>query len=410
MTLKRAATDKIFLQLFFFAITARPKRRYKISERKNQAFNLSNLHEVKTIFISTTMKVEVLFLTSFCVSFQCLAFVHRPYSFEQDQRTSWQISKVPHVPHQRKGSAVRMSWFQGLKPSKESKRPSETDKLICILDHIGSGSYGIVHQATFCDDQEDKVFIAKRAWTEDELRARPKKTHSEDDPPDISEKALKDRAARCRYYLDVEQHCLGKVTSLDEKNDVKVPKLVGKYKDNSDGHEWLLFQKIMRSKDDMRIARSLKSIMDLDWIDQHEADRGMISERHHLYLIHKELGMGETATFEDTLDSIFKGLLKSIVGVHGMNLAHRDIKPDNILVTADNEVRCVRSKLCFIPLMFQLRSSIKKYKEFVIIDFGSCQDVDIMKKMVFTSLIDGEASVAISPVYSAPECFIEWDK
>jgi len=47
-------------------------------------------------------------------------------------------------------------------------------------------------------------------------------------------------------------------------------------------------------------------------------------------------------------------------------------------------------------------------KDFVLIDFGSAQDMDVAKKMIF--VLEGEASVALSPIYAAPECFIEWDK
>jgi len=53
-------------------------------------------------------------------------------------------------------------------------------------------------------------------------------------------------------------------------------------------------------------------------------------------------------------------------------------------------------------------SSYQLIKEFVLIDFGSAQDVDVLMKMVF--VLDGDATVALSPIYAAPECFIEWDK
>lgn len=238
------------------------------------------------------------------------------------------------------------------------------------------GSYGTVHEAKFRNDSAgESLFVAKRAWTVEELRLKPIIKHEKDDldrnsKPVVNEKTLKARAERCKYYLDVEYHIGSKIASDH------VPNFVGKFQDHSEEHEWLLFEMINRSKDNKSTARSLKAIMDLDWIDQH-GEEG----HHHLYLIQKELGMDDSATFDETLDIILKGLLKCVVGVHGFNVAHRDIKPDNILITDE---------------------------KFVLIDFGSAQDVDVLKKMVF--VLDGEASVALSPIYAAPECFIEWDK
>ena len=239
------------------------------------------------------------------------------------------------VDHKSNSICLRMSWFNDLVTS-NSKKQTKSENLIQILDVIGSGSYGVVHVAKFGEgnnnDSDTPLLIAKRAWTIDELRGKPTKSHEEQQ--DVDAKALKARAERCKYYLDVEQHCCGKMSS-SSNDGIKVPKFLGKFKDNNPGHEWLLFEMVTRSEEDKRPARSLKAVMDLDWIDQHNENE----ENHHLFLIQKELGMDDSATFHETLDIILKGLLVSIAGVHDLNIVHRDIKPDNILIDGANQVR-----------------------------------------------------------------------
>jgi serine/threonine protein kinase len=279
-----------------------------------------------------------------------------------------------------------MNWFNSLISKEDKQEISKQSKCIHILEKIGSGSYGTVHKATFSnnhDTSDNKVFVAKRAWTLEELKKRPASTHREGDTPVLDEKTLQGRASRCKYYLDVEQHCLEKLTQADRKNEVRVPRLVGKFKDDSEGNEWLLFESITKSKADEQIALSLKTVMSLDWIEQHREDKGGEHQHHHLYLVGKELGLDEDATFEDVLDAVLIGLLKAIAGVHTLNVVHRDIKPENLLIDGEK-------------------------KDFVVIDFGSAQDVDVLKTMIFQ--LNGEASVALSPIYAAPECFIDWDK
>jgi Serine/threonine protein kinase len=118
--------------------------------------------------------------------------------------------------------------------------------------------------------------------------------------------------------------------------------------------------------------------MSLDWIEQHGEDGGGEHQRHHLYVVGKELGLDENATFEDVLDAVLIGLLKAIAGIHTLNIVHRDIKPENILIDGEE-------------------------KDFVVIDFGSAQDIDVLKTMIFQ--LNGEASVALSPIYAAPRVF-----
>ena len=56
------------------------------------------------------------------------------------------------------------------------------------------------------------------------------------------------------------------------------------------------------------------------------------------------------------------------------------------------------------------------YQSFVVIDFGSAADIDPdeTKKNLFgfggrVGLEDG-SRVAVSPIYAAPETFVNWDK
>jgi len=330
-----------------------------------------------TITISATIIINVALLQFFSCESHAFVPVGSGFGFIPSMNRD-----VPAATTIRREDKLFMNWFDSL-ISKDSKEVSEKTKRIQILENIGSGSYGTVHKATFSNDDSGKVFVAKRAWTLEELRKRPASTHREGDTPLVDEKTLQGRADRCKYYLDVEQHCLEKITAGDRKNEVRAPKLVGKFKDGADGNEWLLFESITKSKYDKDIALSLKKVMSLDWIEQHREDDGGDHQRHHLYLVGKELGLDEDATFEDILDAVLIGLLKATTGVHRLNVVHRDIKPDNLLIDGER-------------------------KDFVVIDFGSAQDVDVLKTMIFQ--INGEASVALSPIYAAPECFIDWDK
>ena len=257
----------------------------------------------------------------------------------------------------------------------------------------GSGSYGTVHFCKF-DDPSDINYIAKRSWTLEELVSKQETKPSSDDLD-----ALRNRAERCKYYIKVEEHCLEKIKKQSSEPPSELPKLIGRFVDNSESeHEWLVFEPVLSLEGDIgdngrentfNVAKTLKDVMDLDWKDQHEAQEEN-SNHHHLFMIQKKMGLPESATFEDTLDVVMKQLLKVLVETHKMNIVHRDIKPENLLIDGHSQ-------------------------SFVLIDFGSAADMDPIKaKNVFSFGsrvgLEDESRVAVSPVYSAPEIFVKWDK
>jgi serine/threonine protein kinase len=297
-----------------------------------------------------------------------------------------------------------MNWFTSsigkeAKPSsKNSKNGRNTNDKIVILDKIGSGSYGTVHYCQFDEENSTNFYVAKRAWTFNELvdkqsEAQDKSNYGEEDKDakiakkkkdKDEQKKLKERAKRCQHYLTVEEHCLEKIKKANAKLDEDgsdsdsdsagnkkqlLPNCIGRFVDNTDGNEWLVFDLIVKKQtqnnDDSnpdtstsmttppQAAKSLHNAMFLDWKDQHKP--GDV-RHHHLYMIQKALGMdksdnddGEecTTTFEDTLDVILKSLLEVLVATHEQNIVHRDVKPDNLLIDGNTQVRMMIFLLIF---------------------------------------------------------------
>jgi serine/threonine protein kinase len=260
-----------------------------------------------------------------------------------------------------------------------------------ILEQIGSGSYGVVHLTKLIPKNNDsseslpKNCVAKRAWTLEELQD--KNTNNE-----VSDTELRELSKRCKYYLDVEQHCLEKLgrDQDDKDNNFRyVPKLLGEYPDNEGRGDWLVFDLVESSNSGTgEPAKTLTDVLELDWIDQHEQDDADPSAHHHLYMLQKELSMAEESTFADVLDKTLLQLFRTISHVNGANIVHRDIKPGNLLVTSNG---------------------------FVLIDFGSAADLDPPSKASFSSILGGggervgldDGRVALSPIYCAPETYIK---
>ena len=273
-----------------------------------------------------------------------------------------------------------------------------------ILDQIGSGGYGVVHLTTLIPKNNNndsssesslpKNCIAKRAWTLEELQDKHTKNNEVSDA-----EVVKDLSKRCKYYLDVEQHCLEKLgRNQDDKDDNSryVPKLLGEYPDNDGNGDWLVFDLVEGSSngsDTGEPAKTLGDILELDWIDQHEQDDADLSHHHHLYLLQREMSMAEGSSFADVLDTTLLQLLRTISHVNDAKIVHRDVKPNNLLVTSNG---------------------------FVLIDFGSAADLDPPSKSsvgsAFSSMIGGgggrvgiqnDGRCAVSPIYSAPETYIK---
>ena len=297
------------------------------------------------------------------------------------------------------GTELRMIWPFDNKSDEPTSNTAmlveEKDKLIKICKEIGRGSYGIVHLCNFHNDNDEVTMIAKRALTGEEIEEKLSKNYDDDedyDPFRIKNK-VREKLKRCNYYFNVEKHCFEKIQSNQEdSDDSKLPKLIGTFKDIDDDIEWMVFSLIERDNnidDSSDVANPYPAItlgqaIKKDWIDQHDHD-----DRHHLSIIQNELGLPESTTFEETLDTIFLSLLQSVSYVHKYNIVHRDIKPDNLICNP-------------------------KTNSLVLIDFGSAADIDPLpndnkffaKKRVG---LDDDNIVAISPIYSAPEIFIRND-
>lgn len=53
-------------------------------------------------------------------------------------------------------------------------------------------------------------------------------------------------------------------------------------------------------------------------------------------LIHSHKKAGKSISFSNCV-TIMKGILKGLSSIHKQNVAHRDLKPDNILVEVDSQ-------------------------------------------------------------------------
>mmetsp|Transcript_21889 Transcript_21889/g.62792 ORF Transcript_21889/g.62792 Transcript_21889/m.62792 type:complete len:982 (+) Transcript_21889:123-3068(+) len=340
-----------------------------------------------------------------------------------------------HHAQQRWSSAdatsLRMGLLDGLFKSETSKGKTTKSYNLVILDEVGSGSYGTVHLSQLrptstgdsSDDDAPKYTIAKRAWTQPELQAlaeaaaqsatesidadatatRPHKVAQKSKLKEMTdEERIRERAQRCEYYLNVEEHCLTKLGGIKNATPY-VPKYLGTYPDE-EKRNWLVFDLVEASSSGSASppspAKTLSDILELDWIDQHSQDEADPNAHHHLYVLQRELGMDESSTFDDVLDKTLVELVKTVRSVNDENIVHRDVKPANLLVktTADGG------------------------SGFTLIDFGSAADIDPpadSPTTTFSSVLGGnggrvgledDGRVALSPIYAAPEMFVRWDR
>jgi serine/threonine protein phosphatase PrpC/serine/threonine protein kinase len=331
-----------------------------------------------------------------------------------------------------------MGLLDGLfKSDTSNKGKAKKSYDLVILDEVGSGSYGTVHLTQLRtiggssggDDDEasqdvaTKYTIAKRAWIQPELQALAEAaaqsaTESIDADPTSTgphkvaqksklkqmtdEERIRERAERCEYYLNVEEHCLTKLGGIKDAKPY-VPNLIITCPDD-DNRNWLVFDLVEastgRSTSPPTPAKTLSDILELDWIDQHSQDEADPNSHHHLYVLQRELGMEESSSFEDVLDVTLVELLKCISSVNNANVCHRDVKPGNLIV----------------------KSTAEGDSGFVLIDFGSAADIDPptdSATTAFSSVVGGsggrvgledDGRVALSPIYAAPEMFVRWDR
>jgi serine/threonine protein phosphatase PrpC/serine/threonine protein kinase len=234
---------------------------------------------------------------------------------------------------------------------------------IQIGAQVGSGSYGTVH---LCELQDGTNAIAKRAWTKEELEERGTDASTEE---------------RCRYYFSVEEHCFQKLQL--QRMASLVPVYLGTFQDDNHGYPWMTFE-IITGVDGKTPAPTLQDLLQLDWKDQHMSKIGEDGKQHHLYRIQQALGIYESATLSDTLDIIFTNLLQVIQFIHSLQIVHRDVKPSNILVSPSQQL--------------------------VLMDFGSAADMEPVRVGLLQKRIGLADRVAVSPVYAAPEIFIDPNK
>lgn len=235
--------------------------------------------------------------------------------------------------------------------------------ILTVGERVGRGSYGTVH---LCELGEETV-IGKRAFTLQEMKAK-------------QEKDPQGRAKRCRYYWDVERHCVEKIPPHPQ-----IPPYRGVFKDE-DGNEWMTFDVIQSKYFRGKCCPTMQTVMDDDWKVQHEG------ETHHLSKLQEALGLPESeSSFSETLDCVMESLLQVLSHVHSQGrIVHRDVKPGNLLIDSESH-------------------------SLVLIDFGSAADMDpVPKKSFFGGTkrvgLEDNDRVAISPIYCAPELFIQPDR
>jgi serine/threonine protein kinase len=235
-----------------------------------------------------------------------------------------------------------------------SSSSSTSNQKIQVGELVGSGSYGTVHLLQV----GDKTVIGKRPWLENEL---------------VDQDKPKERATRCRYYWQVEEHVFSKL-----RPHPQLPPYLGPSSTSRSGEcEWMLFEIIGHNKDDddgtgTTPAPTLSDLMKLDAADQNNPLA--------LPNICQALSCD---SYADALDRILVSLMTVLAHVHDSQIVHRDVKPSNLLVHNGT---------------------------LVLMDFGSAADLEPTKGDFLRQRrkgLEDEQRVAVSPIYTAPEIFID---
>lgn len=213
------------------------------------------------------------------------------------------------------------------------------DREIVVGKQIGKGSYGSVHIL----NSETDTFIGKCPWQEVDL---------------LDEENPKDRAIRCQYYWEVEDHCFSKLPAHPQ-----LPPYFGtkRFEKNK---KWMVFGFVGNNEEP---APTLSNLMELDLVQPQE-----------LKHLGKALGC---KTYAETLDKALTSMLTVLDHIHKHGIVHRDIKPSNLLVHDGT---------------------------FQLIDFGSAADLEPIPGLIKRRRgLENGNRVAISPIYCAPEVFID---
>ncbi|KAG7370610.1 protein kinase GAF family protein [Nitzschia inconspicua] len=280
-------------------------------------------------------------------------------------------------------------------PTTTSSSDAVTVDDVVVGDNIGSGSYGTVHFLklsdrviqTSLDNNNNNIFVGKRPWTEDELQERMKNNQDEKNSSrgssssssiNTMKKDVKERATRCLYYWQVERHCFNKLSPHPQ-----LPPFYGVV-----NNEWMVFGFVGTEAKESIFPLPAPTLDDLMRLD--------VEHPTQLNNIASAFGVD---TFEETMDRIIPSLLSVLKHVHHHQIVHRDVKPSNLLVHDSS---------------------------LLLMDFGSAADLEPSvdrgvtgsSNGIMASLLQRQQQrvgldtdlngnrVAVSPIYAAPEIFI----
>ena len=189
--------------------------------------------------------------------------------------------------------------------------------------------------------------------------------------PNDKDEQQKGRYGRCKYYWTVERYCFETL-----RPHQGLPEFIGTFRDE-EGLEWLVFQKITATRDTKNPALSMQDLIDMD-LEDHQKH----PEKNRLLNLSAALGVKPESDGDEylirALDTLLEQILEILIHIHEQGIVHRDLKPGNLLV-ADGNI--------------------------YLIDFGSA--ADLKTAGVLKQNIGLSEKVAISPIYAAPELFVD---
>lgn len=361
----------------------------------------------------------------------------------------FKLTAAWHVPSfavgiSRRGPPVTLTTLSASSSSSSSNTVATAQQEWIVQELIGSGSYGTVHLLTSSDksessntkDDDPSHFInahriAKRPWTLEELQEQQQSTSSSSSRPSDqtnkeNEPADKDylgsKAKRCQSYWNVEVHCLQKLPP-----HACLPAFGGvlELEQDTQKHSWMVMECILgnppmnketESQSSIRnkIAPTLQDLFDQEHKDRSNPDNNTNAVASNGWML-KRLATALGLTVPDmdnndasltihlqVVDRIVSDLLQAMVHFHDHNIVHRDLKPANLLVTPEPQ----RSSL-LLSLSPDTAAAAGTTSQLVVLDFGSAGDLDTAGMLSSKVGLSDRDRVAISPIYTAPEIFID---